>query len=370
MTPDAELTVRLLCAEQKVAAVGVASSRNGLPPALVRDRAPSEVAALMPRLFSICSRAQGAAAAAALDAAQGVAAADRVALRRLSVDVALEALQETLWRLLIDWPEAMNEAPLLAPVREVRHALAAFDPAPGAELPVVIAEVAARDVFGQPPADWCARDPASLMHWIDEGATLPARLLRRLLAEAPGLGLSSIAPMPLASIEALETAILPRLLHDAAFPKAPLWDGLPVETGALARQVGHPLLAEFVSANGRTAAARFLARLVELAQLIDPLPVGSPMAAAVRGHAMSDGSGIGLAETARGLLLHRARVDGARVVDYQIVAPTDWNFHPQGGLRSLAGRSADDRERLASEARLVVRSLDPCVACRVEIEDA
>ena len=74
MTPDAELTVRLICAERKVAEVGVASSRNGLPPALVRDRAPSEVAALMPKLFSICSRAQGAAAAAALDAAASHAA--------------------------------------------------------------------------------------------------------------------------------------------------------------------------------------------------------------------------------------------------------------------------------------------------------
>jgi hypothetical protein len=260
--------------------------------------------------------------------------------------------------------------PLLAPVREVRQALADFEPVPGAELPVIVADVAARDVFGQAPADWCAHDLAGLMRWIAEGPTLPARLLRRLLAEAPELGRSTVAPMPLASVEALERAILPRLLHDTAFPKTPLWDGFPVETGALARQAGHPLLAELVSAHGRTAAARFLARMIELALLIDPLPATGPTLAAVRGHAMSDGSGIGLAETARGLLLHRARIEDRRVADYQIVAPTDWNFHPDGGLHSLAGRCADDRERLASEARLVVRSLDPCVACRVEIEDA
>jgi uptake hydrogenase large subunit len=127
-----------------------------------------------------------------------------------------------------------------------------------------------------------------------------------------------------------------------------------------------------VKREGRTAATRFIARLVELARLVDELRQRSggnrPM---VRQHALEDGVGIGLAETARGLLLHRAQVIAERVADYRIVAPTEWNFHPNGPLpQGLVGRNADDRARLEREARTVVQSLDPCVACRVEIADA
>ena len=59
------------------------------------------------------------------------------------------------------------------------------------------------------------------------------------------------------------------------------------------------------------------------------------------------------------------------VTDYRIVAPTEWNFHPGGPLaQGLKGRSAADTGQLEREARTVVQSLDPCVACRVEIAGA
>jgi coenzyme F420-reducing hydrogenase alpha subunit len=76
-------------------------------------------------------------------------------------------------------------------------------------------------------------------------------------------------------------------------------------------------------------------------------------------------------DTARGLLVHRARATGDRVTDYAIVAPTEWNFHPQGALvRGLDGLFADDERALVRAADLVVQALDPCVACSVEIGHA
>lgn len=367
MTPDAVLTVRLHCTNRQVAAVTVESSRRALPPKLVRDRPPAEVAQLVPQLYSICSRAQGAAAAGALEAAQGLDPDDDIVERRCTA-VSLEALQETLWRLLIDWPEALDEPPLVMPLRVVRQAAAEVERRHLTidALLTAIERVAAEHVYGQSIADWLDQDLASLRQWIEAGDTLPARLLRRLQTDAPGLGRSEVPLMPPATLAALETALLPYLQRDAAYPLAPHWDGVPVETGALARRADHPLVSAFVAHEGRTAAARFIARLVELGVLIDSLRL-APNPTTVRQHTLHTGEGIGLAETARGLLLHRARVDDGRVVDFQIVAPTEWNFHPEGGLRSLTGRAADDERRLESEARLVVRSLDPCVACRLEI---
>jgi len=73
-------------------------------------------------------------------------------------------------------------------------------------------------------------------------------------------------------------------------------------------------------------------------------------------------------QTARGVLLHLARIDDDRIDDYRIVAPTDWNFHPDGALaRGLFGLEADDAAALVQRAGLAALALDPCVAFRIEV---
>ena len=58
-------------------------------------------------------------------------------------------------------------------------------------------------------------------------------------------------------------------------------------------------------------------------------------------------------ETARGLLMHEIALDGERIADYCIVAPTEWNFHPQGPLAGwLIGRNAGDRAAVQGLAAL------------------
>jgi coenzyme F420-reducing hydrogenase alpha subunit len=150
---------------------------------------------------------------------------------------------------------------------------------------------------------------------------------------------------------------------------------MPVDTGALARTRAHPLVAAMALRHGNGVATRMLARMVELAALVtdglvhagqdgDALP-------AVQAFATGRGEGVAAVQTARGLLLHRARLDGDRVAEYQIVAPTEWNFHPDGALpRGMRDIRADDDAALARQARLVVQALDPCVACRIEIDHA
>jgi Ni,Fe-hydrogenase I large subunit len=81
--------------------------------------------------------------------------------------------------------------------------------------------------------------------------------------------------------------------------------------------------------------------------------------------------GLAAVETARGMLLHRARLVDQRVAEYQIVAPTEWNFHPAGALATgLVGLETGDDAELHNAARLAVHALDPCVAYRIEAEHA
>jgi Ni,Fe-hydrogenase I large subunit len=86
---------------------------------------------------------------------------------------------------------------------------------------------------------------------------------------------------------------------------------------------------------------------------------------------LADGSGLAWVDNARGLLIHQVRLAGDRVQQYRIVAPTEWNFHPTGALhRALQGAPVADAAAAQQLAERLVHSLDPCVACRVELDGA
>jgi len=79
---------------------------------------------------------------------------------------------------------------------------------------------------------------------------------------------------------------------------------------------------------------------------------------------------VGFAEAARGLLVHRVAIINKRVEHYQILAPTEWNFHPQGvvaqGLTAIA-RSGVEGSELERLARLYITAVDPCVDYQLSV---
>jgi len=86
---------------------------------------------------------------------------------------------------------------------------------------------------------------------------------------------------------------------------------------------------------------------------------------------LGDGTGLARVETARGLLLHLMQVKDGRVARYVIVAPTEWNFHPQGAfVGEIVGSPAATRDAAERLARRLALALDPCVGFEVAVEDA
>jgi uptake hydrogenase large subunit len=210
--------------------------------------------------------------------------------------------------------------------------------------------------------------------WAAEGATVPAAMFDALLRDAPTLGASDVAPMPAASGAALAAVVAPALQRDPQFPRAPTWGGTPVETGAWPRVRTQPLVAAVAAKCGNSVATRMLARMVELAALVDGGIAGGGSAdvpAPVGAWSLAPDEGMAAVQTARGLLIHRARLAGGRVAEYQIVAPTEWNFHPDGAFpRGIVGLAAPDEPTLVRHAHLAVQALDPCIACRIDIGHA
>jgi hydrogenase large subunit len=161
--------------------------------------------------------------------------------------------------------------------------------------------------------------------------------------------------------------------------KAPRLGGEVVETGALARQLiaGHPLVRELVAADGGNVENRVVARLIEAARLVpameawtERLRPGEPFS--VAGELPAEGEGVGLVEAARGSLGHWLAIRRGRIHNYQIIAPTTWNFSPRdsrgrpGALeQALVGAPAGDGERAPLAVQHIVRSFDPCMVCTV-----
>ncbi len=162
--------------------------------------------------------------------------------------------------------------------------------------------------------------------------------------------------------------------------KAPRWSGQVVETGALARQMvsGHPLVRDMVLQHGASVTARVVARMLEFALVLPAMEgwlrqiePGGPFC--LPEHELVDARGVGLIEAARGALGHWLDVRNGKIHNYQIIAPTTWNFSPRdaagepGALeQALVGLAADEDGNAAPLAvQHVVRSFDPCMVCTV-----
>ncbi|RKZ81462.1 MAG: HupV protein [Gammaproteobacteria bacterium] len=161
--------------------------------------------------------------------------------------------------------------------------------------------------------------------------------------------------------------------------KAPRYDESVIEVGALARQTiaRHPLILDLVENNQSNVTNRIVARLLELARVVPEMEnwcrkikPNEPFCHQV---SMPDkAEGQGLVEAARGSLGHWMSIDKGKIVNYQIVAPTTWNFSPRdkdnvaGALeQALLNTDVEDDGNKAVAIQHIVRSFDPCMVCTV-----
>jgi len=153
------------------------------------------------------------------------------------------------------------------------------------------------------------------------------------------------------------------------FAAAPRHDEKPMETGMLAHNQHTPLLQDVLHNRPARLLARVTARLVDLLDSAEALANGND-GVRVQGISASEGAGLSIVRTARGMLLHYVSIKAERVANYLTVAPTEWNFHPKGSLASgLTGLKESDGGCLMETVKFFVLSLDPCVEYEIEVID-
>jgi hypothetical protein len=342
---------------------------------------PDELTARLPLIFSVCRQAQGAACMAALTGARGDDPA-ATKMQRHSLRVTAETLFEAVRVLSLTWPGVFGIRPasFIAEVNSAYIALQAGlsngDDETAGPMIEKFARACRRVIFdkvAKPP-----QDMAGLEDWAHGSTTAAAEFFAAVLSRNWG-GCGQ------ARLDFLETANLPPLLDrlsgpdGEAFAGRPELGGMPVETGAFARYRHHRLVESALSAFGQGLMARLAARLAEAESLIDGFLGEAPATAQGREPlqvlATADGWGAGIVQSARGMLIHTLRLEGGKVSDFRILAPTEWNFHPGGAvvraLESLGGQEAFRRAGNPLQlAYLIAGSYDPCVPFEIALEQA
>lgn len=325
---------------------------------LLKGKSPAQVLQIVPLLFSVCGRAQGAAAGAALQAAQhGTAEPTRAELDR----IACEAIQEHLWRLLLDWPRLLGLLQQEADFRRWYAMLSRISKGE-AEMEIFLHEFEISSLGLTAEECRMLDNDQILDDWINSVHSPLAKLLSTLASVAAGeRGMQSNRLLPAWS--ALEAQQACAGNWDAAFAVRPQWQGTAAETGVWSYYADHRLMSAAWQRFRSKVLMRVLARVIDIIALAQGeyaarLDVSSP----------APDQGVAAVRTARGLLLHRVRLEQDRVADYTIVAPTEWNFHPEGAFaQDMSGQKAQDVEGLKQSAMIAALSLDPCVAYEIEI---
>ncbi|MCL7421941.1 MAG: Ni,Fe-hydrogenase I large subunit [Methylobacter sp.] len=351
-------------------------------------KTPEQVLSSVPLLFTLCGNAQAYAALLACRAAMGMAA-DPEADAARDLLVQQETLREHAWRILLDWPGLVG----LEPDKKAVAALLKFDALfkrhlfqdgeayrldsrldidamPFTRLTAELEALIDAAIFkGRLAGFRMITGETQLLDWLRQNDALPASLLSDLYNRNwTTIGQNDIACLPELEAEALNRQMRNEDL--TAFCRTPRWQGRCFESTPLARQRSHPLIAGLQNRYGNSLMVRFLARLLEVAAI--PRRLSRFDGQKVKQVFTPGIGGIGLAQVqaARGLLIHRLELRHGRVYDYRIVAPTEWNFHPEGAVaQGLKRLKAEYPNALRRQAELLINAVDPCVQYNLKLTD-
>ena len=354
MTQDAPLGGQLWLSPGRPRPHNLRSTRPDGVARLTRGLPAARLGATLANLFSLCGHAHRLCAGLAVDAALGRDAEAPPAAHR---QLARQTLREHLQRIWLDWPRrlgsvAVSDAAGNAAARMLSSCPVFADPPSDARAWLE------SHATGMPLVGWLdawQRDPAGwLAAWSHDSDVLPARLLRHA-----AVGQHAVAPLRVHADAAAMRAWADELsTGGSAFARQPAWRGACAETGVWTR------LAETDPTRFDTPALRLGARIAEVARL----GLQERHWLALGALPLAPGEAIAWVEMARGLLVHHVQLEGqgdaACVAACRVVAPTEWNFHPQGAVATLLEAMPSDVSiRLLSSW---MAAYDPCVPYRQE----
>jgi len=399
---EGQLDIDFYPQRKKSERVELSSSRPLHATKIFIGKTPEQVLAIIPLLFSVCGVAQSRAALIAIEQNLKVESeAEQETARDMLVLV--ENAKEHMFRLFIDWPQLFNLKTSNNNMPYISQMLGEFKAALfhngealslDSKLNTHFTDVdylieqfelyLQQHVFNQTTQDWLKiTDVHALHEWAQQNDSVAANSINYIREQAwASQGLTDCERLPALD----EGDLLEKFNASNAenFIAQPQWQGQCYETTTLSRQFEQPLIQALHREFGSALITRWVARLVELANIpqqlrnqLQLLTDTSTTSDNIADKVTNKKSGMGKAvrgmaqiEAARGRLIHHVEIENGIISKYQILAPTEWNFHPQGlvakSLGSLANSNHNKKE-IEHLAHLVINAIDPCVGYQLRI---
>ncbi|MBU2966407.1 nickel-dependent hydrogenase large subunit [Amphritea sp. 2_MG-2023] len=359
----------------------LSSSRPKQMGRLFEGRRTTQVSRMIPLLFSACTVGQRLGFARAVERCRGVCVTEEVALGRQLL-LQLENYRELLFRLVQHWlPATPSQLKILQSLQSLvvamrqrwGHLLEPVEPVPLSldNRALKREQIALADQLTQWLVPLLGVAPEQLPEWLDRvtsASLFDAPLLRplnELQERFAHIHLGSDLP----SLPNWHQPKSRQILVESSaerqkqlFCATPRWQGRCCETGSYStyraelrgmRQQGwHELSCRYA------AVLAHLSDIPEMIRVLDSAGVKPVESQGVE----PEVNGLGVVQTARGQLLHRVTLVEDVITGYDIVAPTEWNHHPQGLLAiKLQGVATATASEALSLSRTMLLLADPCV---------
>jgi hypothetical protein len=352
---------------------GLRSSRRAWAARMAPGRPAQQLPGLLAGLHSLCGESHRMASRLALQAADP-------GWHSGAVDVAavlqLETAREHVRRIALDWPRLLEPLVLGTPIQA--DALACLRTCPlisrsGEATPwPAVRRWLREEVLQMAPETWLRAWQACGADWLDDWSRrhtgwLPwlLRLARAAELDLPEVRERSLRPQ--AQVTHLRHLGQAMAEHEA-FSRRPGWQGGPACTGPWTRHhLSEP-------PQPWTTWSLLGSRLAELVRLCLPDVPGERGAGWLSWGSLNVGPRQGLAwvEMARGLLIHQVALQAPvageplRVMSCQVLAPTEWNFHPEGLVAQTLSRLPVALRDLSARVHLLMAAFDPCVPFHID----
>ncbi len=380
MIDAGKLHITLNYAAGKVQQVNIQSTRPLHISRLLIGKTPEQTLTILPLLFNVCGVAQSFAAVTVLSNALNKKENPALTLARQLL-VKVEMLREHCWWLFIE-RDKTKLVPFMQCLNSFKKALFingdAFNLTSQLDINFEQLNFLMQElennvnvIFAEQRFAFLAlKNTDDLAEWLKHNSSIPAILLNELcFNQYQSLGRTELCLLPALN----ESDVYNYLSQQNAqeLSRFPTWQNQCYESSCLNRQQLNPLIANLLKQYGNGLLTRLASRLLELASLPDllrqyaaELGTGSSLKGC-----QSDGEmGLAQIQTSRGLLIHRAELKHGLISQYQIIAPTEWNFHPHGvAALSLHTLTASDENTLRQQATLLMQAFDPCVKFELNI---
>lgn len=395
MNIEGHIAIKIHADSKQHQQVSVQSTRPVHAAKIFIGKTPEQVLSLVPLLFNVCGVAQSRASLFALTQALGLEQ-NQAAESARDLIVLSETAKEHCLRIFMDWPQLFDIKINTQALSYLSQLIPSFKSAlfkqgdafslssqcqmqsdAIEDLIDALEHYLVENIFHCSLQDWLNINSIDALHnWSKQNqqAGAAAYSLQHIFAQSwASQGKSACQPLP-----NLNSSQLVSTLNSQAakqFIEQPTWQGEQYETNSLSRHIHQPLIQRLYSEYDCGLITRWTARLVELALIPQHMRdlLKSMQNKPTKFATGAQPLGIAQIEAARGRLIHRVELaqDKNRqttISNYQIIAPTEWNFHPDGlihhSLMNIKARNQQEHEQLA---RLMINAIDPCVEYQLSI---